>query len=214
MSNYMDVDQDPAEVKNFIETRSLTTAIDISAKTIVASSTVVSVSTSLSAFASFAPLISDILNLIQEIANLYETAEHNKYMCGILLDRCFAAEASIKSLSAKRKENAEFFTKTQNYTLLCKFKMSIEKIKRFIQQLSQLTGFRKFTKGFLQADAIKKELTDLTTEFDGYMRSLNFSIIIEVKLQQSQVDEDLKVMKKVTIDFDFQYTVFKITKVL
>ncbi|CAG8807374.1 1870_t:CDS:2, partial [Racocetra persica] len=171
-------------------------AVDISANTINAINSVTSVSSSLLKFTSFAPLISDVLKLIQEIIELYETAEHNKYMCGILLDRCFAAEAAIKSLSIRRKEDTEFFSKEQNYTLLCKFKSSIEKIKRFIQQISQLTGFRKFTIGFFQANTVKEELTSLITEFDGYVRSLNFSITVSVKLQQSEIDKDLKIMKK------------------
>ncbi|CAG8596433.1 28327_t:CDS:2 [Gigaspora margarita] len=162
-------------------------AVDISANTINAINSVTSVSSSLLKFTSFAPLISDVLKLVQEIVELYETAEHNK---------CFAAEAAIKSLSVRRKEDAEFFSKEQNYTLLCKFKSSIEKIKRFIQQILQLTGFRKFTIGVFQANTVKEELTSLITEFDGYVRSLNFSITVSIKLQQSEIDKDLKIMKK------------------
>ena len=153
----------------------------------------------LSAISLFSPLITDVLRLADEIIQLYENAQHNKKICGLLLDRILAAEAAVKDLDIKKQENLGFFTDQRNYKLFLRFKLSIEKIKRFIEDISQIKGF---SVGFLQANVIKKTFDELTNEFDGCMRSLNFTITVETRIQQQKdkevIDKDMADMKEVS----------------
>ncbi|CAG8812205.1 2444_t:CDS:2, partial [Racocetra persica] len=105
----------------------------------------------------FLPLFGDIITIVQEIIYMYNTAEANKRICGVLLDRVQAAEAAVNNLKIREKERQEFFTE-QNIVTLRKLVNVIRKI----------------------ADFIKKSLT---AEFDSYMSSLSFTITIELKLQ-------------------------------
>jgi len=156
----------------------------------------------LSAISLFSPLITDVLRLADEIIQLYENAQHNKKICGLLLDRILAAEAAVKDLNIKKQENLGFFTDQRNYKLFLRFKLSIEKIKRFIEDISQIKGLKKFSVGFLQANVIKKTFDELTNEFDGCMRSLNFTITVETRIQQQKdkevIDKDMADMKEVS----------------
>ncbi|CAG8580451.1 3716_t:CDS:2 [Paraglomus occultum] len=154
----------------------------------------------LSAISLFTPLIADVLKLADEIVQLYESAQHNKKICGLLLDRILAAEAAVKDLNIKKQEYLVFFTDQKNYKLFLRFKLSIEKIKKFIEDISQIKGLKKFSVGFLQANVVKKTFDELTSEFDGCMRSLNFSITVETRIQQQKdkevIDKDIADMKE------------------
>jgi hypothetical protein len=134
MSNHMDIDQD-LKVKNIIH---INHAVESSANAIEAAKSVTNVSTSLLKFASFAPLVSDIFKLIQEIAELYETADHNKYMCGILLDRCFAAEAAIKSLSAKKKKMQSFLVTSKTMLFSVNSRLQLRRLNALFNKFHSL----------------------------------------------------------------------------
>ncbi|CAG8524048.1 1843_t:CDS:2 [Ambispora leptoticha] len=140
-------------------------------------------------FAAFAPLITDVLKLVEGTVNLYQTAEHNKRVCGVLLDRMFAAEAAVKNLEIRKSEYHEFFKNVNNFRTFQKFKNTIEKSKRFIAEISQIKGLRKFTTGVLQANQIKRQFEELTLEFDGLMAQLHFTITIDAKSQQQKDHE-------------------------
>ncbi|CAG8510077.1 15186_t:CDS:2, partial [Cetraspora pellucida] len=141
-------------------------------------------------FTKFFPLIGDVASIFRELVDIYQTAEHNKRICGVLLDRVGAAEAAVRNLDIRRDDNRLFFTE-RNYIIFRKFIGVIKRIKNFANEISQITGLRKY----LQAKSISQTFNELTTDFDGYMRSLSFSITIE---NQIQAEKDRQVLKEDT----------------
>ncbi|CAG8524463.1 5844_t:CDS:2 [Ambispora leptoticha] len=142
-------------------------------------------------FAAFAPLITDVSKLVEETVNLYQTAEHNKRVCGVLLDRMIAAEAAVKNLKIHQSEYLEFFKNINNFITFQKLKNTIEGTKRFISEISQMKGLRKFTTGVSQTNQIKRKFEELTLEFDGLMAQLHFTITIDARSQQRKDHEYL-----------------------
>ncbi|RHZ52892.1 hypothetical protein Glove_456g20 [Diversispora epigaea] len=146
--------------------------------------------TALIPFTKFSPLIGEVTNILEEIITFYQQAEHNKRICGSLLDRVAAAEAAVRNLKIRRDDNQSFFTE-QNYLLFRKFLQTMNKIKNFIHEISQLSRLGKY----LRSASISETFQNLTNEFDGYMNSLHFSITIENHIQ---AEKDKKVLKEDT----------------
>ncbi|CAB4468945.1 kinase-like protein [Rhizophagus irregularis] len=136
----------------------------------------------------FIPLISEIAHIVQDIINLYQTAEHNKRICGSLLSRATAAETAVNMLKIRRLENEDVFKSKEYYRNFQKLVMVIGKIKNFISEVSQIKGLRKF----LAAHSIEEQFRNLTEEFDGLMRVLNFTMAVQ---NQIQMEEDQKVIR-------------------
>ncbi|CAG8582709.1 9613_t:CDS:2 [Rhizophagus irregularis] len=128
-------------------------------------------------FDNFAPVISKICKLGEQVIELYEKAQHNKKLCGLLLKRCNCAVASVKDLDIRRTEYKEFFFKKGNLELLIAFSKCIEKSKEFISRVSKIHKLMKY----LLAGSIEDDLKELVNEFDGYMLSLNFSFTIQTR---------------------------------
>ncbi|CAG8532791.1 21594_t:CDS:1 [Cetraspora pellucida] len=126
----------------------------------------------------FLPLFGDIITIVKEIIDMYNTAETNKRICGVLLDRVQAAEAAVNNLEIRKKERPEFFTE-QNIVILRKLVNVIRKIGDFIKEIRELKGLWKY----LTCKNVAETFKSLTAEFDGYMSSLSFAITIELKLQ-------------------------------
>src|SRR4051794_17961461 len=128
-------------------------------------------------FDNFVPVINIICKLGEEVIELYEKAKHNKELCGFLLKRCNFAVASVKDLDLRRTEYIEFFSKQENLELLIAFSKCIEKCKKFISRVSKLHKLMNY----LFASSIEDDLKELVNEFDGYMRSLNFTFTIQTR---------------------------------
>ncbi|CAG8549604.1 13144_t:CDS:2, partial [Gigaspora rosea] len=126
----------------------------------------------------FLPLFGEIITIMQEIVDMYNTAETNKRICGVLLDRVQAAEAAVKNLKIREKERPEFFTE-QNIVILRKLINVIRKIADYIKEIRELKGLWKY----INCKSVAETFKVLTAEFDDYMSSLNFAITIELKLQ-------------------------------
>ncbi|CAJ0628956.1 2137_t:CDS:2 [Entrophospora sp. SA101] len=141
------------------------------------------------ALAPFLPLISEVGAIVAEIIDLYQTAEHNKRICGSLLSRVTTAENAVNILKIRRLENEDLFKSKQYYKDFQKLVNVIKKIQKFIADVSQLNGLRKF----LLAHSIEDGFKRLTDEFDGLMRVLNFSLAIQTQIQ---VEDDNKALRK------------------
>ncbi|CAG8568337.1 24985_t:CDS:2, partial [Racocetra persica] len=120
----------------------------------------------------FVPLITEISSIVNEIITLYQTAEHNKRICGSLLSRATAAQTAVTNLEIRRLENEDLFKSKEYYKNFQKLVNVISKIKIFIEEVSQLKGLRRF----LASKSIEDEFKYLTDEFDGLMRLLNFTM--------------------------------------
>nr|CAG8583689.1 7638_t:CDS:2 [Entrophospora candida] len=140
------------------------------------------------ALAPFLPLIAEVAAIVAEIINLYQTAEHNKRICGSLLSRVTTAENAVNILKIRRLENEDLFKSKQYYKDFQKLVNVIKKIQKFIADVSQLNGLRKF----LLAHSIEDGFKRLTDEFDGLMRVLNFSLAIQTQIQ---VEDDNKALR-------------------
>nr|CAG8439005.1 3681_t:CDS:2 [Entrophospora candida] len=139
--------------------------------------------------APFLPLISEVGAIVVEIIDLYQTAEHNKRICGSLLSRVTTAQNAVNTLKIRRLENEDLFKSKEYYKNLQKLVNVIRKIQKFIADVSQLKGLRKF----MLAHSIEDEFKRLTEEFDGLMRDLNFSLAIQIQIQ---IEDDNKALRK------------------
>ncbi|RIA96766.1 kinase-like domain-containing protein [Glomus cerebriforme] len=138
--------------------------------------------------APYIPLISEIAHIVSDIIKLYQTAKHNKRICGSLLSRVTAAETAVNVLKIRKLENEDVLKSQEYYRNFQKLVIVISKIKDFIEKVSQIKGLRKF----LAANSIEEQFHKLTEEFDGLMRVLNLTLDVQ---NQIQMEEDQKVLK-------------------
>jgi hypothetical protein len=144
-------------------------------------------------FDEFAPLIGTFLALGDEIKKLYDKAKHNKELCSFLLKRCNGAMAAVRDLDMRKTESRGFFSKKGNLKLFEEFIKCMEKIKKFVANVSQLNKLKKY----FYAKKIEEELNELVKEFNGYMNSLNFSINVQFTDDFATVKSDLKGIKEI-----------------
>lgn len=132
----------------------------------------------------FLPLFGEVSKLAQELINLYQTANHNKRICGVLLDRVQVAEVAVENLKIRHAHRKDFFT-GQNLILMRELVKTIKEIKSFAKRIRELRGWLKF----FQAKSISETFNELTSKFDYNMSSLNFIITIDTNLQ-AQIDNE------------------------
>ncbi|CAB4388392.1 unnamed protein product [Rhizophagus irregularis] len=144
-------------------------------------------------FDEFAPLIGTFLALGDEIKKLYDKAKHNKELCSFLLKRCNGAMAAVRDLDMRKTESKGFFSKEGNLKLFKEFIKCMEKIKKFVANVSQLNKLKKY----FYAKKIEEELNELVKEFNGYMSSLNFSINVQFTDDFATVKSELKGIKEI-----------------
>uniref|UniRef100_U9UST2 Protein kinase domain-containing protein n=1 Tax=Rhizophagus irregularis (strain DAOM 181602 / DAOM 197198 / MUCL 43194) TaxID=747089 RepID=U9UST2_RHIID len=90
-------------------------------------------------FSKFIPLTTEVVNLLDQIMELYHSAEHNKRICGALIDRVSAAESAIRNLKIRSEQNENFFNQ-KKLILLQTLINNIHQIKRFVEEVGQLKG--------------------------------------------------------------------------
>ncbi|CAG8843908.1 33937_t:CDS:2, partial [Racocetra persica] len=90
----------------------------------------------------------------------------------------------------RAEDYPNFFTK-ENNALLRNFILVMKNIKDFIEEIDNFGSFKKF----FQANIIKQTFEEITSDFDSYMSSLQFSLIVDLKLQTTK-DKDHEALKK------------------
>ncbi|CAG8466414.1 17986_t:CDS:10 [Racocetra fulgida] len=156
-------------------------------------------------FSRFLPIVDDVVKIFDEIAKLYQSAEHNRRICGTLFDRVIAAEAAIRTLKIRRDEHKEFFNQ-QNFVVMQKFLRNIENIKKFINDVSQLKGLSKY----IQAKSIETTFQELTTEFDRFVSILNLTITIDTR---DRARKDKEILRKDIEDLNKVVSIMCLTDV-
>ena len=130
--------------------------------------------------------------------NIFEKAQCNKNICKALRDRMIVAEAAIKILQPRIKDGDEKLDKTYQQTFL-KFKNSLEKIKIYIEEVSQIQGIKRY----INANEIKVKFLLLTEEYETCMRDLNLTLVIaseeQRRVDHKYLETDIKIMKEVCI---------------
>jgi hypothetical protein len=148
-------------------------------------------------FSAFAPLISSFLDIGNEIIKLYKKAKQHKELCGFLLKRCNFAMAAVKDLDIRQTENVEFFSKQENLALFIGFIECMKGIQSFIAEVSQLKTLQRY----LFTNSIEEKFTNLATEFDGYMNSLNFFFTIQSRDELLTVKNEIKQIKEILLSY-------------
>ncbi|CAI2183815.1 19149_t:CDS:2, partial [Funneliformis geosporum] len=138
-------------------------------------------------FASFLPLITEVTKVFNEIIEIYQTAEHNKKICGIMLDRVQVADTAVRNLKNRREDNIKFFSDGNLFNLQ-KLVHVIGKIRKFVEEISQLKGLKKY----IQAKSIEKHVKDLINEFDSTIRLLQFSLMVDFNVRADKDIQDIK----------------------
>ena len=95
----------------------------------------------------------------------------------VFLKRCNCVRAVIKDLDIRKTENTDFFSKRENLKLHMRIIECMKKVKRFVSRVSEL---HKLIHYFV-ASSIEQDFNDLIAEFDGFMRSLNSSFVIQFR---------------------------------
>ncbi|CAG8552488.1 13294_t:CDS:2, partial [Gigaspora margarita] len=133
------------------------------------------------AVSSFVPVLDFISKLINEIVSIYEKSEFSKNMCSRLVDRVLMAELEVKRLKLIKKQYEGKLCDQEYYDSLQKFKTTLEKIKRFVDEFSNMKSINKT----FRATEIKDRFDSLADEFDTRMRDLNFTITIDFEMQRN-----------------------------
>ncbi|CAG8779736.1 8703_t:CDS:1, partial [Cetraspora pellucida] len=134
---------------------------------------------------SVVPWLATVAGLINEIIKIYEAAQYNKKICAALMDRVTSAEAAVKILQRRKKEFEENFRKIEYQKAFIRLINSLEKIKEFIDDVTQLKGLNKY----VIATNIEKRFKQLTEEYEACMKDLSFTLIITFD-EQRRIDRD------------------------
>ncbi|CAG8537045.1 4325_t:CDS:2 [Acaulospora colombiana] len=168
------VDNDMMDLSESSETNTTTTPLDCTNEILSQAAVVVDV---VASFVPFGGLISSICKAGEEIISLYQKAEHNRGICSHMTQRVIAAMAAVRDLKTRKNENEKFFTK-ENLQIFEGFVDCMWRIRDYIVEISQLGRMRMI----FQGNMIEQRFDELTTEFEGYMKSLQFSIIVQSNL--------------------------------
>ncbi|CAI2181198.1 9450_t:CDS:2, partial [Funneliformis geosporum] len=105
--------------------------------------------------------VSDILN---KVIVLYKTAQHNKNITKVLVERIIAASSAVEMLKARE----DLFT-LKNYTSLQRLIQVLQKMKKFIE-----------------------EITQPNTDYDSSINLLNFTLTVDFRINSDKDDKILK----------------------
>ncbi|GBC13887.2 kinase-like domain-containing protein [Rhizophagus irregularis DAOM 181602=DAOM 197198] len=139
-------------------------------------------------FSKFIPLVSEVANILDQIVELYQSAEHNKRICGSLIDRISATVAAVRNLKIRRDQNKSFFNQ-KNLILLQRLVNNIQHIKKFVEEVSQLKGLLKY----VRTKSIEKNFKELCRDFDSNVATLNFSITVDSRIR---AENDKKALRQ------------------
>ncbi|PKK72915.1 kinase-like protein [Rhizophagus irregularis] len=129
-------------------------------------------------FSKFIPLTTEVANLLDQIMELYHSAEHNKRICGALIDSVSAAESAIRNLKIRSEQNENFFNQ-KKLILLQTLINNIHQIKRFVEEVGQLKRLIKYA----PVKSIEKKFKELCGDFDSNAAALNFANTVDSRNQ-------------------------------
>jgi hypothetical protein len=144
----------------------------------------------------YIPLIKVATDLISKIIDIYETAEYNKNICETLVDRVKLTEHAIDTLKRRKQKNEDKLRDDEYYKAFNRFIYVLREIKEFAADITNIQGFRKYTKAYF----VKENFQKLTDDYDVAMRDLHFTIAVaneeQRKLDEEALKEDLAEMSK------------------
>ncbi|GBC03166.1 hypothetical protein RclHR1_00500014 [Rhizophagus clarus] len=119
----------------------------------------------------YVSLIETASGLIKIILDICQAAEYNKNICRALAERVGLTLGSLELLKLRKEKELrdEVF-----YDAFNKFIYVLEKIKKFIDDISKIHGFRRYAKAL----SVKEKFIKLTEEYDTSMKDLNFTLLV------------------------------------
>ncbi|EXX57450.1 hypothetical protein RirG_207060 [Rhizophagus irregularis DAOM 197198w] len=158
----------------------------------------------------YLPLITAVAALTQQIVKAYESAQYNtKKSCAALIERVQSAEVAVQALNKRKQENERKFRNQSYYFNFERFVAILREIKGFIQDVTHLTGYRKF----ISSVHIKERFQQLITDFDSVVADLQLAMVIanederrsDIAMLQEDIDEMNKFLKKLKISNVFEH---------
>ncbi|UZO27471.1 uncharacterized protein OCT59_019664 [Rhizophagus irregularis] len=152
----------------------------------------------------YLPLITAVAALTQQIVKAYESAQYNtKKSCAALIERVQSAEVAVQALNKRKQENERKFRNQSYYFNFERFVAILREIKGFIQDVTHLTGYRKF----ISSVHIKERFQQLITDFDSVVADLQLAMVIanederrsDIAMLQEDIDEMNKFLKKLKV---------------
>ncbi|RGB37275.1 kinase-like domain-containing protein [Rhizophagus diaphanus] len=130
-----------------------------------------------------------------------ENAQYNKKSCAALIERVQAAEVAVQALNRRRQENEKNFRNQSYYYSFERFVAILREIKGFIQDVTHLSGYRKF----ISSVHIKERFQQLITDFDNVVGDLQLAMVIaneeerrsDIAMLQEDIDEMTKFLEKI-----------------
>ncbi|CAB4412846.1 unnamed protein product [Rhizophagus irregularis] len=146
----------------------------------------------------FLPLITAATSLIKQTVEAYEYAQYNKKSCAVLVQRVQAAEVALNHCNQGSEKN---FCKQSYYHSFERFVTVLREIKGFIQDLTHLSGYRKF----ISNDNIKVRFQQLITDFDSIVSDLQLIMFIaneekrkkDIDILQKDINEMTRFLEKI-----------------
>lgn len=133
----------------------------------------------------FSQIIREIEKLYDEIVEIYKKAEHNRRICGIMLERVLIGNMIVNNLKICKEENLKFFLSGKNYINLNRFSFIISKIYKLLLEISQLQSLYKYIK----YNNIEKIVKNLKDEFDFTIQILNFPLKVNYNNLNAEDDD-------------------------
>ncbi|RIA96647.1 kinase-like domain-containing protein [Glomus cerebriforme] len=148
------------------------------------------------AISPYLPLIEIATELIKKIIDIYELAEYNRNICETLVNRVKLTENAISTLKRRQQKNEDKLRNDEYYKAFNRFIYVLKEIKEFAADISDIHGFRKYTKAYF----VKEKFQKLTKDYDIAMKDLHFPIAVsneeEREIENEALNEDLAEMSK------------------
>nr|CAG8454642.1 3206_t:CDS:2 [Entrophospora candida] len=139
------------------------------------------------AITSFLPMIGLVAELTAKIIEAYNNAQINKRSCTALVNRVQAAEVAVQALVRNKYDNEEKFKDINYYHCFQRFVNLLKDIKKFIVDVTQMSGLKKF----FQSGSIKSKFERYIKDFDSTVNDLNLAVVIA---SEEQRQKDFKVI--------------------
>ncbi|CAI2194753.1 5249_t:CDS:2, partial [Funneliformis geosporum] len=134
-------------------------------------------------FTQFMPLVKEVTDVLNGVIDLYKTAQHNKNITKVLMERIIAANFSVEMIKARE----DLFT-LNNYTSLQRLIQVLKKMIKFIEEITQYNTVQKF----LSAKSIEKQFKALCKDYDSSINLLNFILTVYFRINSDKEDKILK----------------------
>ncbi|RIA79162.1 kinase-like domain-containing protein [Glomus cerebriforme] len=122
------------------------------------------------------------------ILEIYDKAKTNKKICRVFADRVDLALTSIKYLRRHIDKDFEKFQEKSYFESFMHFIEVLENIKKFIEDVSEINGFKKF----FVANVVNQQLNYIRDDFDHCYKSLQLAIAIDDVINREKENDDIK----------------------